>query len=203
MRHGEVNNPERILYGTLDGFGLTERGHQMANRIAGFFAGHPVARILSSPLQRAIETATPLSEATGIGIEPEPRIIEGSNSFQGSRVSAKRLLTNPSLWPLLRNPVKPSWGEPYRDIASRMMASLDDAWESVESGEVVLVAHQLPIWMAHRYVAGVPLPHFPSNRRCSLGSVTSFSKATGRWREVGYNEPAGELLDSAIDLGAV
>jgi broad specificity phosphatase PhoE len=203
VRHGEVNNPDRILYGRLDGFGLTPRGHQMAERVATYLARRPIVAIVASPLQRTQETAAPLARATSLNVTLDERVIEGSNHFQGSRVSAPRLLRTPSLWPLLRNPLKPSWAEPYRQIASRMMAALNDAYESVDSGDVVVVTHQLPIWMVHRSVAGVPLPHLPTSRRCTLGSVTTVHKVDGKWREFSYEEPSKDLLEDAVDLGAV
>ena len=203
VRHGEVNNPDRILYGRLDGFGLTARGHQMAERAAVLLRNRPIAKIVSSPLQRTQETAAPLAQATGIGVELDERVIEGSNHFQGSGVSASSLLRTPNLWPLLRNPLKPSWAEPYRQIASRMMSALNDAYSSVDTGDVVIVTHQLPIWMAHRSIAGVPLPHLPTSRRCTLGSVTTFHKIAGAWREYSYEEPSKDLLVDAVDLGAV
>ena len=203
VRHGEVNNPERILYGRLDGFGLTGRGQKMAQALAHHFSDSPIRRVIASPLLRARQTAQPLADSRGLEVDLDERVIEGTNAFEGTRVSARRLLSTPSLWPFLANPFRPSWGEPYRAIASRMLAALDDAWQSVPSGDVVIVSHQLPIWMAHRSVAGVPLPHLPSSRRCTLASVTTFEKIQGRWREVGYVEPARELLDGAVDLGAV
>ena len=198
-----MNNPQHILYGTLDGFGLTERGHQMAQAVAEFFKTSKVSAIVSSPLQRTRESAQPLVSQTGLELTVDQRVIEGDNSFQGGRVSAKRILSHPDLWPLLRNPFRPSWGEPYRAIAQRMLRAMDDAWDSVDSGDVVVFTHQLPIWMAHSHVVGKPLPHLPSRRRCTLGSVTTFIREDGRWREVGYVEPARDLLRDAVDLGAV
>ena len=203
VRHGEVNNPERILYGTLDGYGLTARGHEMATAVAQYLAPFPVSRIVSSPLQRTRETAGPLVEKTGLPPDIDERVIEGDNAFQGTRVTAKGLVSNPRLWPLLRNPLRPSWGEPYMHIVARMMDAIDDAWGSVDSGDVVVFTHQLPIWMVHSHVAGKPLPHLPSRRRCTLGSVTSFVREAGKWREVDYQEPAKHLLVGAVDLGAV
>ena len=203
VRHGEVNNPERILYGTLDGYGLTARGHEMAAAVAEYLAPFSVSRIVSSPLQRTIETAAPLVEKTGLLLDIDERVIEGDNAFQGTRVTAKRLLVTPRLWPLLRNPLRPSWGEPYRSIVARMMEAIDDVWGSVDSGDVVVFSHQLPIWMVHSHVVGKPLPHLPSRRRCTLGSVTSLAREVGKWREVDYQEPAKHLLAGAVDLGAV
>lgn len=203
VRHGEVHNPERILYGRLEGYGLSDRGEQMAARSASALATRPIAKIYSSPLQRAQESAAPLADELGLPVEIDERLNEGLNFFEGSRLTAARLLTEPSVWVALRNPFTPSWGEPYREIAQRMMALAEDAWKSVERGEVVLVTHQVAIWVLHRSVAGIPLPHLPSQRRCSLSSITTIKKVGERWKEESYREPAADLLDNAIDLGAV
>jgi broad specificity phosphatase PhoE len=203
VRHGEVNNPDRILYGRLEGFGLSERGHQMARRTASALATRPLSRIISSPLQRAVESAAPLSEKVGLAIDIDERLNEGVNVFQGTRLTPSRVLTEPRVWQYFRNPWRPSWGEPYREISTRMLSLAEEAYESVDEGEVVLVSHQVAIWVLHRTISGIPLPHLPNQRRCSLSSVTSFKKIAGRWREESYREPAADLLEDAIDMGAV
>jgi broad specificity phosphatase PhoE len=203
VRHGEVHNPDRILYGRLEGFGLSERGVVMAERAASALATRPIAKIFSSPLQRALESAQPLSARVGVPIETDERLNEGINSFQGTRLTLGRILSEPATWASFRNPWKPSWGEPYREISARMMAMAEHAWNSVDEGEVVLVSHQVAIWTLHRTIAGIPLPHLPNQRRCSLSSITSFRKISIKWREESYREPATDLLDNAIDQGAV
>lgn len=203
VRHGEVNNPDRILYGRLDGFGLSERGHAMAERTASALATRPISKIYSSPLQRAKESAEPLVKSLGLPLEIDERLNEGLNVFQGTRLTAKRILTDPSVWMALRNPWRPSWGEPYRDLSQRMLAMAEDAWESVDEGEVVLVSHQVAIWILHRTISGIPLPHMPNQRRCSLSSITTLRKVGTRWKEESYREPAADLLEDAVDLGAV
>lgn len=203
VRHGEVHNPDRVLYGRLDGFGLSERGRLMADRAASALATRPIAAILSSPLQRAVESAQPLSERIGVAVSIDERLNEGLNTFQGTRMSLGRVLGDPATWASFRNPWTPSWGEPYREISARMMAIAEHAWNSVDEGEVVLVSHQVAIWTFHRTVAGIPLPHLPNQRRCALSSITSFRKISTKWREESYREPATDLLDSAIDQGAV
>ena len=203
VRHGEVHNPDRILYGRLEGFGLSERGVVMAERAASALATRPIAKIFSSPLQRALESAQPLSARVGVPIETDERLNEGINCFQGTRLTLGRILSEPATWASFRNPWKPSWGEPYREISARMMAMAEHAWNSVDEGEVVLVSHQVAIWTLHRTIAGIPLPHLPNQRRCSLSSITSFRKISIKWREESYREPATDLLDNAIDQGAV
>jgi len=203
VRHGEVANPEGILYGRREGFGLSPRGHEMAKRSADALATRPITKILSSPLQRAVESATPLATQLKLEIEIDERLLEGLNDFEGSAMSFGRLFREPSVWKKLYNPWKPSWGEPYREISQRVMALAEDAWNSVDEGEVVLVSHQVVIWILHRSIAGIPLPHLPNQRRCSLSSITTVKKVADRWKEESYREPAADLLEDAIDLGAV
>ncbi len=201
MRHGEVFNPERVLYGRLPEFRLSDDGRQMARAAAEHLQsrGRPVSALFASPLQRARESAEPFAEIFGHAPVIEPRIIEPTNVFEGKRM--KRALRNPLNWRHLARPAIPSWGEPYADVVARMDSAMHDAWGSAASGDVVLVSHQLPIWVTHLSVAGQPLRHDPRRRRCALSSVTSFELHGDRWREVDYAEPASTA--GAVDVGAV
>lgn len=203
MRHGEVFNPTRVLYGRLPGYGLSELGARMADAAARELSrqGRGVTRVIASPLQRAQESAAPVAEAFGVEIETDERLIEPTNHFEGTRM--KRALRNPRNWWAVRNPRRPSWGEPYEKIAARMIAAVHDAWESTEDGDAVLVSHQLPIWMAHSSLQGIPLHHDPRKRRCSLSSITTLEHTGRRFVEIDYDEPALLLTADARDVGAV
>lgn len=203
VRHGEVDNPTRVLYGRKPGFHLSELGRRMAVSAAEAFEGHPITALYASPLERAQESAQPWAKAFGLAVRTEPRIIEPTNKFEGSRVRFPQLLGQPRVWPWILNPFRPSWGEAYRSIADRMNAAMRDAWDAADGGEVAMVSHQLPIWMATRRANGQPLFHDARKRRCSLSSVTSFELRDGRFVEVGYRDPAAELLAASVDLGAV
>jgi broad specificity phosphatase PhoE len=203
VRHGEVFNPNHVLYGRLENFGLSELGKQMAKAAADSKIGHPITRLYASPLQRAQESAAPWSTNFGLDILTDERLIEPWNLFEGTAGFGARALRNPRLWPKLRNPLKPSWGEPYEEIATRMLDMMEFAWNETESGEVALVSHQLPIWTVHRKLAGERLFHDPRKRRCSLSSITTLARADDRFVEVDYQDPAAALQASAIDLGAV
>jgi len=204
VRHGEVHNPDHILYGRLDGYHLSELGHRMAAAAAESMSGAPVTRLYASPLLRAQESAQPWAELFGLPIETEPRIIEPTNKFEGGpNAFGAGLLLKPKYWPWIVNPLRPSWGEPFADIARRVRAAMDDAWQSADGGEVVMVSHQSPIWMATRSINNLRLPHHPGKRRCRLSSITSFERQGGVWREVDYQDPAQELLAASTDLGAV
>jgi broad specificity phosphatase PhoE len=201
VRHGEVHNPEGVLYGRIPGYHLSELGHAMAEAAAASLAGHPVTALYASPLQRAQESAKPWSEKFGLPIVTEERIIEPTNWFEGT--SVKKAIRHPKAWVQLRNPLKPSWGEPYRSVEARMLAAIGDAWAAADGGEVVMVSHQMPIVMVARSVKDLRLSHNPGNRRCTLSSITTLRREGDRFVEVDYQEPAKELLASAIDSGAV
>lgn len=205
VRHGEVHNPDGVLYGRLPNFGLSERGAKMARIAAETIqkSGRPVTALFASPLQRTRESARPFSELFTLEAVLEERIIEPFNIFEGRVVSGTNIFIKPHLWFHLRNPSKPSWGEPYAEIVARVEAAVVDAFNSVQSGDVVMVSHQLPIWMLHSKVAGRKLPHNPNQRRCALSSITSFEMHEGKLVEVGYQDPAFELRKNAIDVGAV
>jgi broad specificity phosphatase PhoE len=175
----------------------------MADRSASALATRPIAKIFSSPLQRAVESATPLSKRVDVPITIDERLNEGVNVFEGTRLSLGRVFREPSMLVHFRNPWKPSWGEPYREISQRMLDMAEHAWNSVDEGEVALVSHQVAIWIFHRTAAGIPLPHMPHQRRCALSSITSFRKIGTKWKEESYREPATDLLEDAIDTGAV
>ncbi|MFV0432740.1 MAG: histidine phosphatase family protein [Leucobacter sp.] len=206
VRHGEVHNPDRVLYGCLPGFRLSENGHRMAEAAALELAGNDraVSRLLASPLQRAQESARPISSAFALELNTEDRIIEPSNVFEGMVKSGPdAAFKKPRYWYRYWNPWRPSWGEPYRQMATRMRDAMDDAWETTRDGDIVMVSHQAPIWIAHLDVAGKPLFHNPATRRCELSSITTFEKRGERWFEVDYRSPAAELLEDAVDVGAV
>lgn len=194
VRHGEVHNPDKILYGRIPGYHLSSRGHSQAARTARTFEGHDVTYLVASPLRRAQETAQPISEITGLDVGVDKTLLESGNRFEGLRTKGWRSqLWNPVRWPLMKNPLEPSWGEPYRDIAKRMLGAVDRAREAAAGHEAILVSHQLPIVMVQRSVAGKPLPHAPWNRRCELASVTSLVFRDGEISDMHYAEPAYDI----------
>lgn len=205
VRHGEVFNPEGVLYERIDGFELSETGHQMATAAASELAsqGRQVTRLLASPLTRTQQSAAPMAQAFGLKIETEPRVIEPWNKFKGLAMGPKALLKRPALLLSLYNPGRPSWGEPFVEIANRMIDATLEAWQDTPEGDVVIVSHQLPIWMLYRSSEGLKLPHDPRQRRCSLSSITSFEVIDGRLKAVEYLEPGLSLAANAVDGGAV
>jgi broad specificity phosphatase PhoE len=192
LRHGEVHNPEGILYGRLPGYRLSERGQRQALTVAEAVAGHDIAYVVASPLERAQETAAPIAGAHRLDVHTDGRLIEAANDFEGHRVSVgDGALRQPQHWPKLRNPFRPSWGEPYLEIAYRMLGAVYRARAAADGHEALCVSHQLPIWTLRRFLEAKPLWHDPRKRQCSLASLTSLVFEGEELVGIQYSEPAG------------
>jgi broad specificity phosphatase PhoE len=192
LRHGEVRNPDRVIYGRLPGFHLSEDGRMMAKAAADFLARRGVTALSSSPMERARETAEPMSAQFGLEVTVDDRLIEPWNHFEGLTFGVgEGSLRRPEHWRYLWNPFLPSWGEPYRQVVDRMLAAMAAARDAARGQEAVCVSHQLPIWVTRRYLGGRRLWHNPARRQCALGSVTSVSYQGDRVIAVNYAEPAG------------
>ncbi|MFC9978667.1 histidine phosphatase family protein [Gordonia sp. NPDC127522] len=192
MRHGEVDNPDGILYGRLPGFRLSGDGQAQARKVADTLADHDVKAVFASPLQRAQETATPIAAAHGIPILTNDDLIEADNVFEGLKVSVgDGALSKPRHWPKLRDPFTPSWGEPYIQLAHRMLAAANKARDAARGHEAVCVSHQLPVYTLRRFLEGQRLWHDPRRRQCSLASLTSLIYDDDALVDIIYSELAG------------
>ena len=195
LRHGEVYNPEKVLYGRMPGYYLSELGVQMAKAAAQAVAERDVTFVVASPLERAQQTAEPIASQFKLPIAVDERLIESENVFEGQRVGVgDGALRDPRNWWKIRNPVTPSWGEPYTQIATRMFAALLAAREAAEGHEALCVSHQLPIWTLRRHVERKRLWHDPRKRECALASLTTFHFEDARIVGIGYSEPAAHLI---------
>ncbi len=202
MRHGEVYNPDKILYGRLPDFHLSDKGRAQAARVADWLSTHDITYVVASPLERAQETAGPIAATHGLAIDTDDDLIESTNVFEGERVSpGDGALRNPRNWWHLRNPRQPSWGEPYEHIAERMQTALYRARDKAIGHEAVCVSHQLPIWTLRRYVEGRRLWHRPDRRQCGLASLTSLTWEDGALVAVTYSEPAVAAAARVADTG--
>ncbi|MEV4567479.1 histidine phosphatase family protein [Nonomuraea sp. NPDC049419] len=203
LRHGEVHNPRGVLYGRLPGYHLSETGRLMAETVAKAVGGRDIVALYSSPLERAIETATPLADKLGLEIVQDERLIEAGNLLEGRMVGqGLGVLRNPRNYRYFWNPMRPSWGEPYPVIVKRMKSIIDDARAAARGHEAVLVSHQLPIWAIRSAAEGRRLWHDPRRRQCALASLTTLTFDGDRLVSIGYSEPAGSLQTGPSIPGA-
>jgi broad specificity phosphatase PhoE len=192
LRHGEVDNPGGVLYGRLPGFRLSPLGLTQADTVAAALAGADLTHVVASPLERAQQTAAPVAAKHGLTVHTDPRLIEATNVFEGTRSGVgDGALRDPRNWPKLRNPFRPSWGEPYLELARRMLGAAYRARAVAEGHEAVCVSHQAPIWAVRLLLEGRRLWHDPRRRECSLASLTSLVFTGEELVAVRYAEPAG------------
>lgn len=196
VRHGEVYNPEKILYGLQPGWRLSDRGIEMAHAVAEWSKALNLGAIHSSPLQRAQETSAPIIANHDLKLTTDSNLIEARNIFEGKKFElGSGVLRHPKSWRYLWNPWRPSWGEPYIELINRMLKGLFAAGDAASGKDAICVSHQLPIWILRSAIEGRRLLHDPRKRECSLASVTSFELNTdGMISSVSYSEPAKHLL---------
>ncbi len=201
LRHGEVYNPEGVLYGRLPGYVLSDLGHEMAERAAVALADRDIATVISSPMERAQQTATPIAGRHKLDIVTNADLIEADNVFEGKRVSVgDGILKQPQAWRHLWNPFTPSWGEPYQVVAERMQRAIDTARLGAPGRESVLVSHQLPIWISRLNAENRRLWHDPRSRQCTLASITSLTYQGDDLVAITYTEPSRDLLEKASKI---
>ena len=195
VRHGEVHNPVGILYGRRPGYHLSDLGHRMATRVAEVICERDITGVYASPLERAQETAQPIADALGLDLQTDERVIESSNKFEGQTFGAGQgVLKHPRAWKHLWNPLRPSWGEPYKQVVARMLDAVHDVRDAHLGHEAVVVSHQLPIWITRLHLEGKPFLHDPRKRHCTLCSLTSLTFEDERLTTLTYSEPAGDLI---------
>ncbi|WP_309505424.1 histidine phosphatase family protein [Streptomyces phytophilus] len=203
VRHGEVHNPDGVLYGRNPGYHLSDLGRRMAERVAEHLATRDVRHVVASPLERAQETAAPVAKAHGLEVATDARLIEAANVFEGKAFGVgDGALRKPANWKYFTNPLRPSWGEPYIEQVVRMMGAVQSAREAARGHEAVCVSHQLPIWILRSFAEGRRLWHDPRSRQCTLASLTSFTFAGDDIVSVGYSEPARDLVPPHLLAGA-
>ena len=196
LRHGEVENPNKILYGRQPGWYLSSRGQEMAATLGEWSKSIDLGALHVSPLQRAQETAAPIAAAHNIAITTDERLIEAANIFEGKSFElGSGVLKHPSSWRHLYNPWRPSWGEPYVEQINRMLAAVFAAKNAANGKDAICVSHQLPIRILRSAIENRQLLHDPRKRECTLASVTSVHfDNDGVISGISYSEPARHLL---------
>jgi broad specificity phosphatase PhoE len=190
VRHGEVENPMGIIYGRLPGYNLSERGRRQAKEAAEHLADSDVGVICSSPLERALETADAIAELHSIEVEIDDRVTESQTDLQGVGGNLRAFIMSPRVWWRLRSPWRPSWGESFADVRSRMLAAAGEALHKAAGREAVIVSHQAPVVVARLALARRRVPPWLSGFRCQTGSVTTMILEEGRVTETSYFVPS-------------
>ena len=142
LRHGETtHNAAGIWQGQLD-VPLNDRGRVQAAAAAVALATRPVARVVSSDLARAAETAHIVAEVLGHPVQLDPRFREIQAGEWEGRTSEEVQAAHPDLWAaVLRGEDVPRGvtGETMADVARRGAAGITDLLAAMGEGERALV----------------------------------------------------------------
>ncbi|MGQ0680724.1 MAG: histidine phosphatase family protein [Actinomycetota bacterium] len=192
VRHAEVENPDNIWYGRLEGWVLSERGLRQAEALGKHFADRPISAIYSSPLIRALQTSEPIAKRHGLEVLTDEDVLESIAHLQGSH-GDRRLFRNPLNARYFLNPYRPTWGEPYRSIRARMQRAVYRVRDAHREGEPIIVSHMTPVLVARILIEGSTKPPWRAKRPCDKASVTTLEFEDDRYLRTIY-DPVGSAI---------
>ncbi len=187
MRHGEVHNPDHVVYAGLPGFGLSPAGATQAAAAAGHLAAAGADLVVASPLQRAVETATPIADALGVVVRLDERLTEWGLATRWAGVVWEDL---PARFPgeleayLATPTVLPFASETIAEVAERVA----DVVAEIDVPAAILVSHQDPIQAARLALTGRDLAGLGRDKPAHAAVIT-LERDGGGWREIAAWEP--------------
>ena len=193
VRHGEVENPDRVVYADMPGFGLSERGRREAAAAAEFLGTQSVSAVYASPLDRAQETAGYIAETCGVPVSTRDDLTEWLVARRWKGVTWEDL---PTAFPgeleaYLSHPVDlPFAEETIPDLGHRIASAARQLASAHPNEQIVLVSHQDPIQAGRLTLRGLPLAELHLNRP---GHCDVLTLEPGEpWTEIGYWVPVVE-----------
>ncbi len=147
IRHGLVANPGHVVYARLPGFGLAPEGREAAADLARTLARAPVAAVVASPLERAVETAEILAAPHGLPVSTDERLLEWSFWGRWAGVTWERIRErDPDLLDVYAaDPGAANPGDTLADAARGVLAWADGAEAAHRGGLVLGVSHEAPL----------------------------------------------------------
>lgn len=153
VRHGEVHNPDGILYGRLPGFGLTKRGKTEIYQTADFLRNKNIDIVFSSPLLRARQTAEIIRKFLNLDkVHISKKIIEIQTAYQGIPFAD----LNPIQSEIYLQP-KEKTDETVEQIALRMLEFIQYLTKEYNGKRIALVSHGDPVMALTAIIKKFPL----------------------------------------------
>ncbi len=152
VRHGHVHNPQKIVYGRLPGFGLSETGQQQARAAAAVCRDWNLAAAFCSPQLRARQTAEIILAAhPGLSLSVSPLLDEVHMPYDGYSLSEMTARN----WDIYTG-VGPEYEQPA-DLVARMRQFLNHVRQEYPGQHVLAVSHGDPIAFLILWAKGMPL----------------------------------------------
>lgn len=178
IRHGEVHNPDHVVYANLPGFALSELGKKQASAVAARLASTRLTAIVSSPLERATATAFAISDRNGCAVSTDERLTEWKLSVRWAGVRWESL---PEVFPgelaaYLDHPADLAFSpESLHDLGGRIAATVCDWAQNRTGGDIALVSHQDPIHSGGRVLTGAGFEDYHNDKpeHCSVLTLAS------------------------------
>ncbi|HEY7296196.1 MAG TPA: histidine phosphatase family protein [Dehalococcoidia bacterium] len=191
VRHGLVHNPDRIAYGWLPRYRLSEEGRRQAAATAEYLAERGVAAILTSPLLRAMQTARVIAtRLPGVPLRRNRLLIESGLAHHWEGESWAEIPQKyADAWDLFQNaPGSLMLGEAMDAMAARMRRAMAQALRLSGGLAAVCVSHRDPILALRLAVEGRSFDEL-HRTACNPASVTVIESNAGRLRLIEYVEP--------------
>jgi broad specificity phosphatase PhoE len=175
LRHGEVENPDHVVYAGLPGFHLTDRGRRQAREAARYLGRQPVVAVWSSPLERALETASIVADRFRLPVLVDDDLVEWRLADRWAGICWEDL---PGRLPgeleaYMATPEDlPFSPESLSDLADRMRAVVQRIHARHPEGDAVVISHQDPIQAARLVLAGRPLSDLWSDKPAHAEVIT-------------------------------
>lgn len=166
VRHGQTTwNVEHRLPGQLPGVALNENGRQQAARLAEALAVLPISAIISSPLERAYDTAEFIAKGRDLTIQLEPDLMDTNVGPWAGKVIEELNRTDPAWKEYVKDPsVAPEGIETFPQLQQRVVAAVE-RWLSKED------IGAYPTFVAHADVVKLLLAHYTGLEAKQAGSL--------------------------------
>lgn len=137
VRHGDVHNPDGIIYGRLPNFNLSEKGRKQIEQTANFFKDKKIDEIYSSPLARAKESAVIIQKALALkSIHISDLLLEVRTGYQGEKFATLDNLQSE----VYSKPLEPT-DETIEQLAKRMLAFVNQIVQDYEGKHIIALSH--------------------------------------------------------------
>lgn len=196
IRHAAHDRLGSVLVGRLNGVHLSLRGRAAARSLASLFAREEIAAVLTSPRERAQETAEPIAEALGL----TPRISNALDEvnfggWQGKSFEALGGDPEWERWNNCRSMARAPRGETIADVEARMLGELLHLHASVPGGQFILVSHAEPIRATLLRVLGLS-PDLWSRIEVEPASISTILLDESGGRLIRMNAPLSESVSA-------
>ncbi|MFN4141895.1 histidine phosphatase family protein [Aestuariivirga sp.] len=146
VRHAAHDRVGSVLVGRLAGVHLSSQGRAQARSLAGMFARSRIGAVISSPRERAIETAEPIAGRLGLAMLTSSALDEADFGFwQGKSFSELSGDAGWKTWNATRGAARPPGGESMAELAMRFLGEMLALHAAMRGAEIVLVSHAEPI----------------------------------------------------------